>query len=75
MAQSKGARTKGAVVSGGGGQTVNVVLSRSTAQDLLQALAQGLGGGSGFKAKAAAKPKAAARPKSAARSKAAPKAV
>jgi hypothetical protein len=72
MAQMKGARTKGAVAGGGGGQTVNVVLSRSTAQDLLHALSQGLGGGSGVKAKA--RPKAAA-PKSAAKPKAAPKAV
>jgi hypothetical protein len=74
MAQSKGARPKGAV-AGGGGRTVNVVLSRSTAQDLLHALSQGLGGGVGSKAKA--RPKAAARPKATARPKAAakPKAV
>jgi hypothetical protein len=73
MAQSKGARSKGDVQGGGTG-TVTVVLPSAAAKDLLNALAQALGGVGGkatLKAKATARPKAASQ----ARSKAAPKAA
>lgn len=71
MAQSKGARSKGDVQGGGTG-TVTVVLPAAAAKDLLNALAQALGGvGGKATLKATARPKAASQ----ARSKAAPKAA
>ena len=71
MAQSKGARSKGGSLAVGGAGTVNVVLSASTAKDLLNALAQAVGTGSKKAASLKAKPKAASK----ATSKAAPKAA
>ena len=68
MAQSKGAQSKGSPRTAGGAGTVNVVLSASTAKDLLNALAQAVGTGNKA-ATGKARPKAA--PKAA--SKAAPK--
>ena len=72
MAQSKGARSKGGSLAvGSAAGTVNVVLSASTAKDLLNALAQAVGTGSKKAASLKAKPKAASK----ATSKAAPKAA
>ena len=72
MAQSKGAQSKGSSrTAGGGAGTVNVVLSASTAKDLLNALAQAVGTGNKATGKARPAAKAKASPKAA--SKAAPK--
>ncbi len=83
MAQSKGARSKGGSLAAGSGTgTVHVVLSASTAKDLLNALAQAVGSGgkqvagkAAHKAASRARSKAVSRPGSKAAPKAAPKAA
>lgn len=69
MAQSKAAQSKGSPRTGGGAGAVNVVLSASTAKDLLNALAQAVGTGGKARPAAKARPKASPR----AASKASPK--